>query len=57
VVNANSAKGKLAEIANICDYTTPDIIVMSENQYTLLNSYRRTTWLFERIVLGTEEVF
>jgi hypothetical protein len=32
VLNANSAKGKPAEIANICDYTTPDIIIMSETK-------------------------
>jgi hypothetical protein len=32
VLNANSAKGKPAEIANICDYTTPDIIVMSDTK-------------------------
>ena len=31
-VNANSIKGKAAEIASICDYVKPDIIAMSETK-------------------------
>ena len=32
VMNVNSAKGKPAEIANILDYTKPDVVVMSETK-------------------------
>ena len=31
-MNVNSAKGKPAEIANILDYTKPDVVVMSETK-------------------------
>ena len=31
-LNANSAKGKPAEIATICDYIKPDVIVMTETK-------------------------
>ena len=32
VINANSVKGKAAELAHICDYMRPDILVMSETK-------------------------
>ena len=32
VINANSLKGKAAELMHICDYTRPDILVMSETK-------------------------
>ena len=32
VINANSVKGKAAEVAHICDYTRPDILFMSETK-------------------------
>ena len=31
-MNLNSDKGKPAEIANILDYTKPDVVVMSETK-------------------------
>ena len=31
-LNANSAKGKAAEISSICEYVKPDIIIMSETK-------------------------
>ena len=53
-MNVNSAKGKPAEIANILDYTKPDVVVMSK---TKLDKSCYTSEFYPRITqlsAGTE---